>query len=121
MNDLNHYIGADLLVGAGGDIAPVDGTDATTQRVLRRLLTAPGAYVWHPEYGAGLPLMVGSLATPEQVRGAIRQHIALESAVAQSPTPAIEVEPITGGVSVRIAFTDAITREQRSVGFDIKA
>lgn len=119
MTDVFHWIGADLRVGARGDLLAAEATDAANQRIVRRLLTNPGAYVWHPEYGAGLGRLVGTSASSEQVRALIRQHVLLEPAVSQQPPPDITVQQIRDGMSVRIVYTEAPTGEQRTVGFDI--
>src|SRR5260370_37518584 len=53
----------DLMVCRGieptGSLTPSSATVEGEQRVLRRLLTSPGSYIWHLEYGAGLPAYVG--------------------------------------------------------------
>ena len=49
MADMNHWMGGDLGVSPVGDVAAVSGTDRGRQRVLRRLSTNPGAYVFQPE------------------------------------------------------------------------
>ena len=54
-SDFDQLWGDDLTLTATGQVALVDGTPKGEQRVLRRLLTNPGDYIWHPEYGAGLP------------------------------------------------------------------
>ena len=59
MPDLAHEFGADLQAGPTGDLALADGAALGRQRVLRRLLTNPGDYIWHPTYGAGLARFVG--------------------------------------------------------------
>ena len=52
-----------LRAGAAGDLAPAAGTLRGQQRVLRRLLTNPGDYIWQPGYGAGLGQFVGKPAS----------------------------------------------------------
>ena len=54
MSDISHQWGSDLSIGPTGDFALVSGAILGQQRVLRRLLTNPGDYIWHPDYGAGL-------------------------------------------------------------------
>lgn len=119
MPDLHHYVGADLTVAASGDLATVSGTQEGVQRVLRRLLTNPGAYVWHPAYGAGLPAKVGSLATADEIRGLIRQHMSLEPAVAKVPAADIKVDSIPNGVAVQIRYVDAQSEEPVFRAFSI--
>ena len=74
MPDLFHQYGGDLLLGPSGDLASVDATLLGQQRVLRRLLTNPGDYLWNPAYGAGLGQFVGQPASVARIRSAIRSH-----------------------------------------------
>ena len=60
MQDAALIWGGDLGAGNTGDIALASGTILGQQRILRRLLTNPGDYIWHTEYGAGLAQFVGS-------------------------------------------------------------
>jgi phage baseplate assembly protein W len=57
--DCYHYFGNDLSVASNGDILLTDGITLSQQRILRRLLTNPGDYIWELTYGAGLPQFVG--------------------------------------------------------------
>ena len=59
MTDAFQYFGSDLTLSATGDLLAADGLDGCTQRILRRLLTNPGDYLWQPDYGAGLPSYIG--------------------------------------------------------------
>ncbi len=120
MFDLAQWYGNDLSVGATGDLLPVDGIDRGRQRVLRRLLTNPGDYIWHPGYGAGLPLYVGQPAPAELIQAIVRQQIALEASVAKSPPATITVSPDPlGTLVVRIIYIDADTGQSVSLSFDI--
>jgi hypothetical protein len=51
MNDIFHEWGRDLVIDSGGDLALARGSDATNQRVCRRLLTNSGDYLWNRDYG----------------------------------------------------------------------
>ena len=123
LSDLNHYIGGDLAATAGGDLAPIDGTTRGQQRVLRRLLTNPGEYIFHPEYGAGLPQWIGRIADLAQMSGLIRGQMLLEDVVAKSPEPVVDVRPIPrtsgGGFAVSITYTDAATGKAETLSFDV--
>ena len=46
--------GGDLSVGPGGDISVAPVEAEVEQRIIRRLLTNTGDYIWHISYGAGL-------------------------------------------------------------------
>ncbi|MEE3500197.1 hypothetical protein [Acidiphilium acidophilum] len=54
MADAGLVFGGDLAIDAGGDLALAAGSALTEQRVLRRLLTNPGDYIWQLSFGAGL-------------------------------------------------------------------
>lgn len=119
MPDLYHFWGEDLSVSPAGDLALVDGDDLTTQRIIRRLMTAAKGYIWHLDYGAGLPQRIGDLLDANAIRGVIKAQIALEEAVARQPAPKITVSPLTNGVSVTIEFASAITGQQTTLSFDV--
>lgn len=122
MPDLYHQFGEDLQVSASGDIAIVDGTTLGTQRVLRRLLTAAGDYIFHTDYGAGLPERVGALLNLSDLRSTIRDQIFKEAVVSRIPPPAISVSTVPGqigAVSVKIAYNDAFSGLQASLSFDL--
>src|SRR5271155_5395400 len=104
MPDLWHQFGSDLAVGAGGDLAAATGALEGQQRVLRRLLTNPGDYIWQPTYGAGLGQFVGSPASVTQIQAVVRSQIFKEAAVARTPEPIVEVNADAAGsvyVSIR--------------------
>jgi hypothetical protein len=92
MSDIDHVFGSDLAVTVSGDLAAVSGSTLGQQRVLRRLLTNAGDYIWKLTYGAGLPSVIGMPVDAAAVTGLVRSQIFLESAVAQTPTPVIDVQ-----------------------------
>ena len=120
MPDIWHQFGSDLLASAAGDIAAVADPVLGQQRVLRRLLTNPGDYIWQLEYGAGLARFVGQPVDAARLQGVIRSQIFRESAVARSPEPQIELQ--TGGdgeVFVTIIYTDAPSGQTQVLGFSV--
>ena len=119
MNDLDHFVGGDIAVSAMADVNVTTALTASQQRVLRRLLTNPGDYIWHPTYGAGLPTEVGKLADERRIRGLIQSQIFMESVVLQNPPPIITVTMLVGGVSVRIQYADAQTGQLATLAFDV--
>jgi phage baseplate assembly protein W len=119
MTDLYHFIGDDLSVSPTGDVLQVDGVDQTSQRILRRLLTNPGDYIWHPDYGAGLGRKIGTLLDIPALTGLIRSQIFLEAAVARTPAPVITVQGIANGLSVRIQYYDGSTGKLATLAFDV--
>jgi phage baseplate assembly protein W len=120
MPDIDHLWGNDLSVNATGDLATVDGTSLGEQRVLRRLLTNPGEYIWHPEYGAGLPQKVGSLLDIPALKALITAQMFQEAAVSRTPLPVITVSQTDiSTASIQISYVDAQTGEQASLSFDL--
>lgn len=103
MADISHSFGGDLALSPSGDlqVAPTPAI-VTQQRVLRRLLSPLGSYVWHPEYGAGLPAMVGEPAQEQRIRGTIFAQMALEEGVGAEPAPSVDVTVTTNGIVTAI-------------------
>lgn len=121
--DFNHYIGGDLSASGTGGIATVTDTLRGQQRVLRRLLTNPGDYIFEPEYGAGLPQWIGRNADLGKMRALIVGQMALEPSVAATPTPVVALAQIAnsdgGGFSVSISYNDAATGQPVSLSFNV--
>lgn len=110
MADIAHVVGSDLTVGPTGDLAVVDLSDWTQQRVLRRLLTNPGGYIWQLTYGAGLPVMVGTTVSAQQITAIIRRQMSLETAVLQQPEPVVVMQKgQPGTVFATVSYQDAQT------------
>ena len=120
MPELTHLWGTDLAVGPTGDLAVVTGTNAGQQRVLRRLLTNPGDYIWQLDYGAGLAQFIGQPGGESAIRAAIRGQIFKEQAVARTPEPLIDVQfANTGAVYVQIRYADATTGATQILSFTV--
>src|SRR5574340_927824 len=119
MHDLYQYFGSDLNASATGDLQPVDSTVRGQQRILRRLLTNPGDYLWHQDYGAGLPRIVGGMRDIPKIRALIRGQILLEDAVAKTPEPQIDVQEIQDGLMCTIIYVDAATNAPQTLSFNV--
>lgn len=121
--DLDQYIGADLSVSGTGDLANAQTILRGQQRILRRLLSNPGDYIFHPDYGAGLPQWIGRTAEIAKITALVRGQILFESVVAPTPAPVIAVGPIAtadgGGFSVSIQYTDAPTGQPATLAFNV--
>jgi len=106
--DISHFMGQDVALGPTGDIAMVSGSEQTKQRLLRRLLTNPGDYIWQPQYGAGLPRFIGQPVSVPEIEAVIRAQVALEATVAQIPEPIITVQDNRdGSVFATITYAEA--------------
>lgn len=115
MPDLNLEWRGDLSFGPSNDLAVVDGDDFVRQRIERRLFTAVQGYVFHLEYGAGVPQKIGELYQPHDIAAIIRGQMLLEDSVAQDPPPRIQAwtsPEIQGGMIVRIDYTEAASGRQ---------
>jgi hypothetical protein len=116
MSDINHTFGGDLAASVSGDIEAVSGSALGQQRVLRRLLTNAGDYIWQLTYGAGLPSMIGLPVDAAAIAGLARSQIFLESAVARTPTPVIDVQAQSSIVSLQITYADATDTTTQAIG-----
>ena len=125
MNDIFHVWETDLTTSATGDLALVSGSTLGQQRVMRRLLTNPGDYIWHTDYGAGLASFVGTPANETQITATIRSQIFQEAAVAQTPEPVIDVQVSPAGalstVYVNIRYTDSLSDETQVLTFSVSS
>jgi phage baseplate assembly protein W len=121
--DLYHYFGTDLSPSNTGDLLTVTAITRGQQRVLRRLLTNPGDYIFQPEYGAGLAQWIGANADLAAMRALIRAQMLLEPSVAVQPEPDVSVLPIAnqagGGFAVAISYTDAPSGEPVVLSFNV--
>ena len=125
MADISHQWGADLAIGATGDLVTATGAVLGQQRVLRRLLTNPGDYLWQPNYGAGLARFIGQPGNALQIRAVIRSQIFKEAAVARTPEPVIDVSFSSAGapgtVYVNIRYVDANSAQTQILSFSVSA
>ena len=119
MTDLAHIWGGDLAMSAVNDLATVDGLEKGRQRILRRLMTGPGEYLWQPDYGAGLPAYIGQPVDAQEIQALILSHMALESAVLRNPQPSVTVAPFPNGMAISITYTDSGTGTATTLSFDV--
>ena len=121
--DIGHQWGADFDVSANGDLAVVAGPPAVTQRVLRRLLTNPGDYIWNIYYGAGLPKFVGGTDSHDKIAAIARSQMLLETAVENVPPPEIIISgperTVTGTLELTIRYGDRSSGQRNSVTLPI--
>lgn len=120
MSDVQMNWADDISLAPTGDLATVSGPELGTERVLRRLLTNPGDYVWHPNYGAGLARFVGQPADPAAIQALILAQMLLEPAVAAVPEPVILVQSDPGGtLSVQIRYADSATSDAKALTINL--
>lgn len=101
---------SDFLVSSKGGLVIATGDDYARQRLQRRILTAVHGYVWHREYGAGIPQKVGDPWSPTEIEAICQSQVNLEAAVAPNPPTIVVVrEIIPGMVSIDVQYTSAHT------------
>jgi len=114
--------GFDLELSQNATIRLVTGEEETQQRIIRRLLTPPGSYVFHPDYGAGLGGYVGenlSGALERQLKGLIIRQMFLEESVARSPFPKILLKPTGNGLEISITYASRNTEQVYTLSFTV--
>lgn len=119
MADLSQYFGSDLALSATGDLLAADGLEQSKQRILRRLLTNPGDYLWQPGYGAGLPSYIGRPLDQAALTALIKAQMYQEASVSHDPEPAVTLQAIPNGVSAQIAYTYAQSGQPAFLSFDV--
>lgn len=109
--DIQHLCGNDFAISSTGGLATSDGAQEGQERVLRRLMTTDRSYLWHLNYGAGLPRYLGKPIVQATLQAVIRQQMQLEAAVQQSPPPVVNVTyDNTNTVTANIRYIDANTQ-----------
>lgn len=125
MADIAHQWGSDLSIDSTGDLVTASGASLAQQRVLRRLLTSPGDYIWQPSYGAGLARFIGQPGNALQIRAIVRSQIFKEASVARAPEPVIDVNfgpaGATGTVYVHIRYVDSDSKQTQLLSFSVSA
>lgn len=111
MSALSHTMGGDLDLSGTGSVAVVSSADQTRQALLRRLCTNAGAYIWQPDYGAGLPARVGSVMDEASIRALVLEQMQQEGGVDQTQPITVTISSPTkvGAYLLAIAYTDADT------------
>lgn len=120
--DLSLTFGGDFAISQTGGLLLTSGTEQTKQRIIRRMLTVPGAYIWHTNYGAGLQRYIGQVLTQakfQEIKALITEQIYLEETVAKNPPPGITFEVIPTGLFCQIIYTDAPQQSQQTLSFTV--
>lgn len=120
--DLYHYFGNDISVASNGDLLLVDGLTLSKQRILRRLLTNPGDYIFDLNYGAGLAQFVGQPLTTllkSQITGLITSNMFLETSVSQTPPPVITLQANQTQLFCQIQYTELSTNTLQVLDFGV--
>jgi hypothetical protein len=117
--DVYHQFGSDLVVSANGDLLTASSVNLSQQRILRRLFTNAGDYIWQPAYGAGLPAKIGSPFDVPTIESIVQSQMFLEDSVVRDPAPDIEVASFPNGMFVDIEYTESDTNEPVTLSFPV--
>jgi hypothetical protein len=121
--DIYHVFGNDLVLNANNDLATVVDVDETNQRILRRLLTAKGTYIWQTDFGASIPERIGvpiSVEIVNLIKKDVKSEIFKESNVAQDPAPEIDIELIDNGFQCSIKYYNVQTQAYSILTFKVE-
>ncbi len=100
------YAAGGLQVAADGDYRTIEDKEALEQALLRRLVTSPGEYAFHPDYGAGVRRAVnrsGSRAQLTQLRNLVLTQLRADERV--RAVPAVSVTRIERGIRITATVT----------------
>jgi hypothetical protein len=97
--------GGDLSTGPSGDILVTSVQAEVQKRIIRRLLTNAGDYIWHVDYGAGLGTFVGETFLPKFIENTILDQLEYENVIAATPPPAVQVNQAPAGSASTVSVT----------------
>lgn len=120
MGDVSHFWSDDLQLGPDGDLLIADPVTASEQSLLRRFFTAPGEYLWHPDYGAGIQIDIGKPLDIRALKAKFLSQMTLDTSVSKSPPPKVDVKPVPGGASVQISYVVADTGTAVVLSYSIR-
>lgn len=119
MNGVSQTWGSDIEISAAGGLAEVAGVPRSQQRILRRLLTNPGTYIFHPDYGAGLGAWVGAQADLRKLKATIKEQLFLEESVSRTPVPVVSITQNFRTLNVQITYVESETNRQTALSFSV--
>lgn len=120
--DISQNFGSDIDLSQSGNLLLVDGTTLAQQRIVRRLLAAPGGYLFDLTYGAGLRSYVGqalSESLKKEIIGLIIGQMLLETAVSQTPPPQITLSSQLGNLFCNIIYTNSTTKTLETLNLTV--
>jgi nucleoid-associated protein YgaU len=120
--DIDHWVGDDIALDNHNDLATADSGAKAKQRILRRLLTNPGSYKWHPAYGAGVLQHVGDTdRNLKAIEGLIISQVHMGQGVAQTPPATVTFDISGDTVTANIQYTDQESNSRQFISFTVTA
>jgi phage baseplate assembly protein W len=105
MYDLNLPWGGDLSLSPQGGTELISGSALTQQRIIRRLLTNQGDYIWDPTYGGNLRQYVDEPFDVAAVTAHVQAQTVLESTVQSVLSVVLTFQPSLGIATCTINYT----------------
>jgi len=105
--DIHHIIGSDILLDKSNDLSFVFDTNETNQRIMRRLFTNKGTYIWNAKWGGSIPWKIGEMLSLEVYREIVNEVTAAvleDDDVAKDPPPEIKIETTSNGLICYIKY-----------------
>jgi len=120
--DIDHTNGSDLKLNSSNDLAFVFDTDETNQRIMRRLFTNKGSYIWNPTWGASIPWKIGEPLSVEeytQIKNDVTAAVLEDDNVAHDPAPEITLEIINNGLVCYIRYYNTSSDKHDTISFRV--
>ncbi len=117
--DINHLWSSDISTSSTGDLGAVTGVTRGQQRILRRLLTNPGDYLFQPTYGAGLPQAIGDPLDIGKLTALIRSQVLLEDSVASVQSVSVVAQTDASTIAVNIKYTAQPSKAATELAFTV--
>ena len=105
MPDLSLEWQSDLQLSPTGGVELITGSLLTRQRLVRRFLTVPGDYIWHPDYGAGLPTYIGRPMDLAAMSAVVRDQALMEDTVSTVVSVSVSLVTINSYV-LTLVYTE---------------
>ena len=120
--DISHEIGDDIRLDSTNDLAFVFDTDETNQRIMRRLFTNKGTYIWNAKWGASIPWKVGetlSLELYNLVVNEVTAAVLEDEDVAKDPPPEISIKTTNNGLICYIRYYNTSSDKHDTISFRV--
>lgn len=112
---------SDLAWSSNGDLQIVSSVLESQQRILRRLPTNPGDYIWHKDYGGGILKWIGRPIQEPEMKTVIVTQMYLEQSVVQNPQPQVDfVSTVGGAITSGIRYVESDSNEPVTLSFSAK-
>lgn len=119
--EVSNWFGNDLTASDTGDLDTVMKVTRSRQRVFRRLMTNPGNYLSHSDYGGGLPQQIGLNTESAKIKARIKNQMKLEASVNHSSdyAPTVSLTQNQNMISASISYYTATAPDPAVLSFKL--